>query len=311
MKRTLLLLLCCCFCLHIQAQNKVSFCDLHRSYDGKTRIIADSLLRYGHFAEAIVAFRTSNEIRYHRNNTYRIAIAFCMLGQSDSAKIYMLEAIYHGFFYEHGSFETDQLLQCLRDREGHEKLATLLELNKANRFKNVDTALKNKLLLARDNGQRHFRSGIMDSLQRANDTIGLRMVSDSINYIRAANAYFLDSVIKALGRWPGYDVVGIQGSRAAGLIVQHADHFVDFQKRSLILMNEALKKNNATPHNVAFLFDRVMVNTGGNQRFGTQFRGAEALNLIDIENVDIHRRSFGLESFESYRQRMMRRFNLN
>ncbi|OGZ96396.1 MAG: hypothetical protein A2679_00040 [Candidatus Sungbacteria bacterium RIFCSPHIGHO2_01_FULL_54_26] len=86
------------------------------------------------------------------------------------------------------------------------------------------------------------------------------------------NTERLKKIIAKYG-WPTIDLVGEKASRNAWLIIQHADHNVRFQKKCLALMQEIYQRN---PHiisreNIAFLTDRILVNTKRAQLFGTQF----------------------------------------
>ena len=73
--------------------------------------------------------------------------------------------------------------------------------------------------------------------------------------------------------WPTKSLVGAQAASAAWLLTQHADHDVAFQQNALKLMRQARK---ARPSDVALpdiaqLTDRVLINCGQPQLFGTQF----------------------------------------
>ena len=101
--------------------------------------------------------------------------------------------------------------------------------------------------------------------------------------------------------WPTVSKVGSEGSHAAWLLVQHADHDVDFQKECLTLMKSA-PEGEVERRDVAYLEDRVRVNSNQLQLYGTQFievngtfvpRGIECL-----EKVDERRLSMGLGTLQ-------------
>ena len=73
--------------------------------------------------------------------------------------------------------------------------------------------------------------------------------------------------------WPGINLVGKRGARAAWLLVQHATHDLPFQKRCLELMLVALKSGDVDKKCVAFLTDRILVLENKKQIYGTQFKG--------------------------------------
>ena len=69
--------------------------------------------------------------------------------------------------------------------------------------------------------------------------------------------------------WPDAAKVGEPAARAAWLIAQHADRDPAFQARALKAL-ETPRAREGLDRDYAFLYDRVMVATGGQQRFGTQ-----------------------------------------
>src|SRR3546814_13780913 len=69
--------------------------------------------------------------------------------------------------------------------------------------------------------------------------------------------------------WPGWSLVGQDGSTAAWAIVQHADLDLDFQRRGQELLEAAVDAGAASPGALAYLHDRVLVAEGQPQVYGT------------------------------------------
>jgi hypothetical protein len=115
--------------------------------------------------------------------------------------------------------------------------------------------------------------------------------------------------------WPGRSVGGKAGSQAAWLLVQHADHDPEFQRRCLGLVEEAAGRGEADPRHLAFLTDRVLIHEGRPQRFGTQVRMEEGrlvpIPIEDPEDVDERRRSVGLGPIEDYLLETERSYGLS
>jgi translation initiation factor 6 (eIF-6) len=93
--------------------------------------------------------------------------------------------------------------------------------------------------------------------------------------------------------------VGKEASHLAWLIVQHADHDVEFQEKCLKLMKQKLKEKKIDPIEVAYLTDRVRVNKGKKQIYGTQFYLNKNGKLIprpiyDKKNLDKRRKKLDL-----------------
>lgn len=110
--------------------------------------------------------------------------------------------------------------------------------------------------------------------------------------------------------FPGYDLVGKEGSFNFWLMVQHSDHVPDFQKEVLVKMKAEVEKENATPSDYGLLMDRVKLNTGEKQIYGTQVAynietcQAYPKNLADSLNVNERRKAIGLEPIEKYLNKM-------
>lgn len=108
----------------------------------------------------------------------------------------------------------------------------------------------------------------------------------------------------------GYDLAGKEGSRNFWLIVQHSDHNPAFQNEALERMEIEVKKENAEPSSFGLLVDRVKLNTGEKQIYGTQVAydtntgQAYPKTLADSSNVNQRRKSIGLEPLEIYLNRM-------
>ncbi len=100
--------------------------------------------------------------------------------------------------------------------------------------------------------------------------------------------------------WPGRSLVGRHGADAAWLIAQHADSDVAFQRRCLALIESAPKGEVESKH-VVYLTDRVFVNEGKPQRFGTQLgENFRPRPIEDAANVDKRRAEVGLPPLSEY-----------
>jgi hypothetical protein len=106
--------------------------------------------------------------------------------------------------------------------------------------------------------------------------------------------------------WPGFDLVGEDGSLAAWVIAQHADLDLDVQQRALELLREATANGQASRGDLAYLEDRVAAATGEPQVYGTQIRCGEdgtpvpATPIADEASVDARRAEAGLPPLAEY-----------
>lgn len=116
----------------------------------------------------------------------------------------------------------------------------------------------------------------------------------------------------------GFSIAGEQGSSNFWLIVQHSDHNPVFQKEVLEKMKIEVENNNADSREYGLLVDRVMLNTGKAQVYGTQVAydvelcRAYPRNLADSLNVNKRRAEIGLEPLQEYLNNMSRmNFEMN
>ena len=94
---------------------------------------------------------------------------------------------------------------------------------------------------------------------------------------------------------------GASVSSHAWILAQHADDHPDFQRMVLERMEPYLESGGVRPRDYAYLWDRVAVNTGALQRYGTQPMGScnadGTLDLKPMENpeqVDVRRATMGM-----------------
>jgi len=131
--------------------------------------------------------------------------------------------------------------------------------------------------------------------------------------IDAENTERLRRILAEHG-WPGRSLVGDQGSHDAWLIAQHADHDPAFQREALDLLTDAVARDEARPRELAYLTDRVRVNEGRPQVFGTQMRPDEnempvPKPIEDPERLDERRAQVGLEPFDQYLREFVHQFD--
>jgi len=163
----------------------------------------------------------------------------------------------------------------------------------------IDTALQKKILVLFNNDQKwRIEADKKSAFDTA--TINRNMFqTDSLSQVAAK------AIIAKYG-FPGYSLVGEDGSNGFWALIQHCDNDVPFQQKSLKLMSAEVKKHNASGENFALLQDRVLVNTGHKQIYGTQVRmdlktnKAHPFPIQDSLNVDARRKAVGLMPLNDY-----------
>lgn len=159
-------------------------------------------------------------------------------------------------------------------------------IEKEQKIKNINQELRKEILGMRDEDQEMLKSKYDKVIIRKNTE-------------RARE------ILRQYG-WPIRPLVGEDGSNAFWLLVQHSDHDAEFQKEALRLLEDAVQKGEASKRNLAYLIDRVRINSGEPQVFGTQFQRdiLEPRPIEDRGHLEERRKEFGLETFEEYRKIM-------
>ena len=118
----------------------------------------------------------------------------------------------------------------------------------------------------------------------------------------------LEEIFEKFGH-PGYSLVGETGSQNFWLMVQHCDSDQAFQSRVLEKLKIEVDNKNADGSTYGLLTDRVKINNGEKQIYGTQVTynslgQAYPKSLADSLNVNKRRGEVGLEPIEEYLNRM-------
>lgn len=124
------------------------------------------------------------------------------------------------------------------------------------------------------------------------------------------NTKRMKEIVGEIG-WPTVSKVGEKGMKNAWLLVQHADRDVEFQIQCLSLMKEA-PEGEVSKKLIAYLEDRVRVNQGQGQLYGTQFiqEGGKHVPrpIEDEDKVDERREVMGMDTLEDQIKLMYERY---
>lgn len=124
------------------------------------------------------------------------------------------------------------------------------------------------------------------------------------------NTEWLGQVLAERG-WPGRSLAGEDGAAAAWLLAQHADDDPALQQRFLQALRAAVAAGDASAGHQAYLEDRVRVNAGQPQLYGTQFieteQSLEPAPIAEPGRLDERRAAVGLDPFAVYDAQMRAR----
>jgi hypothetical protein len=156
----------------------------------------------------------------------------------------------------------------------------------------LNAALRRELLAMREEDRR-VRTELADAGELGGPYV------PRMEEVHIRNAARLRALISEHG-WPIEDMAGKDGSEAAGFIAQHAVGEPEFQRMALSLLQAAAAAGRISAWHAAFLEDRIAMQEGRPQRFGTQWMDdpgdglIRPWNLAEPEKVNSLRASVGL-----------------
>ena len=153
------------------------------------------------------------------------------------------------------------------------------------------------------NEDQGIRLLLIDASKRYGDrdkrTVEIRQMMKRID---SKNALRVQQIIDLYG-WLGSDELGEDANETLFLCIQHADDLI-IQTKYLPILKKALEEGNADGWQYAFLTDRIKMNRGEKQVYGTQTLRMNGKQFpVPIENpdkVDTLRKEIGLEPMKEY-----------
>lgn len=227
---------------------------------------------------------------------YNAACCFALGGKTDEAFTYLRQAVAAGWRdVAHLSADSD-LNSLHADARWQDVLDKCRAAEAAFAKSLKEPALRAELLQRMQRDQAIRRELDFDNQEQLKE----------MARIDAENTAWMKGVIEKHG-WPGNSMVGPDGALAAFLIVQHAPDQA-FMAECLPRLEKAWKAGEAQANHVALMTDRVLMQQGKPQRYGSQFRMVdgklEAYPIEDEEHVDDRRKEMGLEPLAAYRKRL-------
>ncbi|AKQ68319.1 hypothetical protein A176_005231 [Myxococcus hansupus] len=230
-----------------------------------------------------------------QNMAYNAACAAALVAENEEALTWLDRAVDEGFF-DTKHLQQDEDLASVRSLPGYAALEQRVVAAEAKQYEAADPALRDELLKRMEEDQEVRRALVASNF--TDEAAKARMAE-----IDARNTSWLKEVIAKQG-WPGRDLVGKRATFAAWLLVQHADQDVAFQLGVLPMLEQAVARGEGSAKELAYLTDRVLVNTGKPQRYATQLEEVDGKMvpkaLEDPEKVNARRAAVGLDSLEEY-----------
>ncbi|MDB5232268.1 MAG: hypothetical protein JWN76_3073 [Chitinophagaceae bacterium] len=239
-------------------------------------------------------------------NEYFIAQCQAYLKNPDSALYYMNLAASDGF--RKVDFVNDSVFLPYRDFFISHPVIEKIKANRENFDKSIQYPEYAKQLKEMFDADQVLRRQMSEAIKKTGSTppelgsIGMQQAKND-----ADNIEKLKAIIKEIG-WPTPQQVGDLGASTAFLIAQHTDANPQLQSQWLTLLEKAVNEGKAEKSNLAYLTDRVLINSKKAQIYGTQLSFAtgkpEIAPCIEPENIDDRRIAMNLPPLAWYKALM-------
>ena len=126
------------------------------------------------------------------------------------------------------------------------------------------------------------------------------------------NRQRLKQIIDEYG-FPSKKLVGKDAMQGIFYMIQHSDGDKEWQKSQLLNIEKAVNNGDMDGQSYAYLYDRIQINGGKKQLYGTQFAKVDPIKKVveladteDLENVDKRRMGIGMMPIEMYKKFMLK-----
>lgn len=264
--------------------------------------VADSLRLLGNYKLELRYRQLSYKANPQNSaSVYNLACCYSLLINSDSAFIYLDEAIRLG--KDDGWALADSDFRNLHNDERWREVESKLKdiYIKKNTSKHPELAWQISKMFFEDQAPKVVSDNIMvkygiKSVQM--DSINRIIVNiDSLNMINLENIFDLHG-------WTGKDLVGLDAADKAFIIILHAPLF--YQKKYFGMINTAISNGDIRKSSIAYLTDKILTKEGKKQLYGTQLKYSYETKSYDFKpiddekNVNKRRSEIGLGPLEDY-----------
>ncbi len=263
---------------------------------------ADGLAMSGKTAEALPLFRQAWEQGVRDQGIlYDAACAAALEGQKAEALTW-LERTAEAGLAEASHMKADPDLVSVREDPAFARILERVAANEAKLNVARKPELRDELLRMMEEDQTARRASAAANFKDP-------AASERMKAIDMRNTARMKQILAQEG-WPTKTLVGEKASKAAWLLVQHADLDPAFQKECLPLLEKAVAAGEGSAKDLAYLTDRVLVAEGKPQRYGSQFHMVDGKlvprPIEDEANVDARRAAVGLGTLAEYTAQMQR-----
>jgi len=229
---------------------------------------------------------------------YQQALSFLEVGKYDEAIADLESLVEEGYLID--EIKDDANFVALHRLESWENLLNKIQI--------ITNSYQNQIRLTLkdiQNKDQSIRVLYLSALKKYESSSDVPItIHNLMKKIDDSSAEIVMEIVDNYG-WLGADAVGEEANQTLFLAIQHADDLI-VQEKYLPLLTDAVKNGNAEPWHLAFLTDRILMNRGEKQIYGTQIiksnnpENSYVVPLQDLDNVDVLRASIGLDSLKEY-----------
>ena len=113
--------------------------------------------------------------------------------------------------------------------------------------------------------------------------------------------------------FPNRKLIGKEAMYGIFLMIQHSGGDKDWQKSQLKNIKISVKNGDMDGQSYGYLYDRIKINSGEKQLYGTQFSNVDPINKTveladteDLKNLDSRRREIGMMPIGMYKKFMLK-----
>jgi hypothetical protein len=171
-------------------------------------------------------------------------------------------------------------------------------------IKRIETSIQIGKMMGADQAYRFSGAVIAKKGYKWEDLASLPEYQNVIANVDSENGKQIKEIIAKWG-WPKISDFGEYTAKNIWLLVQHMDTDIEFQKHCLVLMEKLLPFKEVRFVDYGYLYDRVQVNSGKPQRYGTQGECVGKGNwkpkpIEDLKRLSTLRLEAGMPSMEEY-----------
>lgn len=156
------------------------------------------------------------------------------------------------------------------------------------------------------------RGNLMEDIILKYNIDSTEVTQDGAVIVDERNRNRLKEMFQEYG-FPTRELVGKDAMQGIFLMIQHSDRDKEWQKVQLANIEKAVKRGDMAGQSYAYLYDRIKVNSGEKQLYGTQFAHVDPINKTvelaeteDLDNLDGRRMEMGMMPIQMYKKFMLK-----